>query len=647
MQHEGAASPTQSSQHASAEEDIKPWPPSPPSSTSPHPSSTVLPSPFTPSLLHTTYTFVMSLLLSAFSLFVSCRWRGLLPLYRRVDLPGFRGFAVVELLLIAAYAAVNAYYLTPLLWSMLYPHSDLPSYMLAMVRASVRLGTVGTWNVLALWLPVTRHSVWNYALGISFDRSLWYTHGPALSFPDLSALQPTLTLPLPFLSLCPPRVPRYHIWLSRTALFILALHALGLYAWTLYKHTFVSELTAGGWTGKVPTGEIALAGGLFLLLTSIQRLRRRCWELFLRAHYVGLIVFTVFSMLHDPLVVRVSLAGVVLYGVDVLMRCWQWTRPVVVVDLRVLDGDVTRVEWSSPHFRFKAGQFVMVCIPLLSPFEWHPYSISSAPHHRTVVLHSQRRGEWTTRLQQLARTFDPSNLPRMYVEGPYGSLSLPLPLYRHVLLVSGGLGVTPMLSVYHDLRKRRGGGERGGMDAVRFVWAMRDERLIDSVWRDIEALHHRDGEYQPPVTPSMSSPSSSSSCPSSLSSALLAPIPPSSPSSPSAFRPFFHITSSSSSSSSSSATAPRDVEEGSATGGWEVAKGRPPLTSMFCSMKEQLRASATAGGSVRCAVLVCGPDALIRRCRRLCLQQSDRAWCGAAGGRGRVCFDMHEETYAW
>ena len=92
--------------------------------------------------------------------------------------------------------------------------------------------------------------------------------------------------------------------------------------------------------------------------------------------------------------------------------------------------------------------------------------------------------------------------------------------------------------------------------------------------------------------------------------------------------------------------APRDEEEGSTTRGWSVAKGRPPLSSMFCSMKETLRASAAAGGSVRCAVLVCGPDALIRRCRRLCLQHSDSGWSAACGG-GRVSFDLHEESYQW
>ena len=540
-------------------------------------------------------SILTSLLTSAWSYFLFVRWGLLLPLYRRVDLPGLRGFAVVELLVIAAYLSVNAYYLGPFLLAFVTPQSDYPSYMLAMVRAAFRLGTVGTWNVLALWLPITRHSIWNYAIGISFDRSAWY-----------------------------------HVWVSRIALSILALHGLGLYAWMLWKGTFLQELTAGGLKGKVPTGELAMLGGLLILVTSLECVRRRSWELFIRAHYVGLLLFTVFSLLHDHMVWKVTLAGLALFGVDWLVRLVNWTRPVQVLDMRVLEGGVTRVEWRSPGFNFEPGQFVLVCFPLLSPFEWHPYSLSSSPHHPSIVVHSKRRGEWTTRLEVLARGFEAGKSPRMFVEGPYGALTLPLPLYRHVLLVSGGMGVTPMLSIYHHLHAGHWGigveGRGVEMAAVRFVWSVRDARLIDSVWGDIERLHAA-APLSPPALPDPQ---------------------PRSPTSD-AFCPVFHVT--------SAASARREEEAGERMK-WAVASGRPPLASIFAAMKRDMaEAGEEAGdggegqervggeGRLRCAVLVCGPEALIQRCRRLCIRHSDHRW-QTAGGRS-VRFDLHEETYQW
>ena len=558
---------------------------------------------------------------------LSVRWALLFPhLYQRVDLPGLRGFAVVELLVIFSYLSVNAYYLSPLLHSFVAPQQDFSSYMVAMVRGSFRLGVVGTWNVLALWLPITRHSIWNYFLGISFDRALFY-----------------------------------HIWISRLALAVLTLHGVGLFAWMCWKGQLWKDLSEGGVTGKVPSGSIALLGGLILVATSVAFVRRRWWELFIRCHYVGLIVFTVFSLLHDRMVLSVTIAGVALFGVDCLIRCFQWSRPVQVLDLRVMTGgrgDISRLEWrmsapsslasttastSSPTaFHFSPGQFVLVCIPLLSPFEWHPYSISSSPHHPTVVLHSQRKGKWTTRLEALAKSFDPAHPFRMYVEGPYGALTLPLPRYRHVMLVSGGLGVTPMLSVYHHLREghRKEGEVEGrrqegrGMEKVDFVWSMRDRGLIDSVWNDLERLYEATASTSPFTTAS-------------------APLPPSSPPSfPSsdAFHSFFHVT-------SSSFTGPLEEVGVRGTAKWSMANGRPPLNALFAAMKREMTAfkertaaedPSRPAGSVRCAVLVCGGEALIHRCRRLCGRHSDRAWrCGGTGKNGGCFFDLHEEIYQW
>ena len=32
-----------------------------------------------------------------------------------------------------------------------------------------------------------------------------------------------------------------------------------------------------------------------------------------------------------------------------------------------------------PHFAFKPGDYIFVNIPAIATFEWHPYTISSAP----------------------------------------------------------------------------------------------------------------------------------------------------------------------------------------------------------------------------------------------------------------------------
>ena len=44
-----------------------------------------------------------------------------------------------------------------------------------------------------------------------------------------------------------------------------------------------------------------------------------------------------------------------------------------------------------PHFAFKPGDYIFINIPAIATFEWHPYTISSAPEQGS---HSLRDHNW-------------------------------------------------------------------------------------------------------------------------------------------------------------------------------------------------------------------------------------------------------------
>ncbi|NXO68861.1 NOX5 oxidase, partial [Phainopepla nitens] len=63
-------------------------------------------------------------------------------------------------------------------------------------------------------------------------------------------------------------------------------------------------------------------------------------------------------------------------------------------------------------FCFQPGDYVFLNVPAVAAFEWHPFSISSAPEQPgTLWLHIRARGQWTTRLfeffQQLGSCPEP------------------------------------------------------------------------------------------------------------------------------------------------------------------------------------------------------------------------------------------------
>ncbi|NXY15826.1 NOX5 oxidase, partial [Atrichornis clamosus] len=70
-------------------------------------------------------------------------------------------------------------------------------------------------------------------------------------------------------------------------------------------------------------------------------------------------------------------------------------------------------------FRFRAGDYLYLNIPAIAAYEWHPFSISSAPEQpETLWLHIRSLGQWTTKLYEY---FQQLELPSPEQESSSGS----------------------------------------------------------------------------------------------------------------------------------------------------------------------------------------------------------------------------------
>ena len=67
-----------------------------------------------------------------------------------------------------------------------------------------------------------------------------------------------------------------------------------------------------------------------------------------------------------------------------------------------LPGGVVRIQWDKKDFTYVGGQYVFICVPALSLWEWHPFSLSSHPTQDKVTLHVRVLGNWTRRLYNMA-----------------------------------------------------------------------------------------------------------------------------------------------------------------------------------------------------------------------------------------------------
>eukprot|EP00662_Eupelagonemidae_sp_cell21_P008015 gene8015-17145_t len=166
------------------------------------------------------------------------------------------------------------------------------------------------------------------------------------------------------------------------------------------------------------------------------------------------------------------------------MSCMRYPRDATLIPL---PSDVVRVLIPKGEgFEYKGGQYVFIAVPELSMFEWHPFSLSSAPHQGDISLHVRVLGGWTRRLRDLSLKGGGAGLRvRVLLDGPYGApgVDLDSDRYKCVLCVSGGIGITPLQSVTNDLIAQHRAGRP--LRHIYFVWSVRDKFMLDAMHRGL------------------------------------------------------------------------------------------------------------------------------------------------------------------
>jgi NADPH oxidase len=230
------------------------------------------------------------------------------------------------------------------------------------------------------------------------------------------------------------------------------------------------------------TGSIALIAMIALVVPSIFAIFRRWFfELWYIPHVISAMVALIFAIIHGAGTVVVVL---IWWGIDlatryILMAGFLYPHKA---SLRSLPGDIVELSFPKPaSFEYDAGQFVMIAVPKLGFASFHPFTVSSSPHQDTVTIHIKVLGNWTKRLQKLARKGESE--VSILMEGPYSKLAVDIndcKRYKMIMLVSGGIGVTPMYSIGNDLLHQIENDERD-IKKMKFIWSIRSMDLHDSM----------------------------------------------------------------------------------------------------------------------------------------------------------------------
>jgi len=173
---------------------------------------------------------------------------------------------------------------------------------------------------------------------------------------------------------------------------------------------------------------------------------------------------------------------VLAYAIERALRWRRHSQEVEIVDLAGLSSGVSRVAIRCPpDFRHLAGDYAFLRIPALARYEWHPFTISSAPGRPNITFHIRSEGDWTKALRRLVdlRRGNVTQPPLIaYLDGPFGSSNTQIFKSRYPVLIGAGIGVTPYASVLESL-VTRANEEVTDLKKLYFFWLNRESRCFE------------------------------------------------------------------------------------------------------------------------------------------------------------------------
>uniref|UniRef100_A0A4W3IEX4 NAD(P)H oxidase (H2O2-forming) n=1 Tax=Callorhinchus milii TaxID=7868 RepID=A0A4W3IEX4_CALMI len=172
---------------------------------------------------------------------------------------------------------------------------------------------------------------------------------------------------------------------------------------------------------------------------------------------------------------------------------------IAVLNAELLPSGVIHLEFKRPQdFTYKSGQWVRIASLNLGSNEYHPFTLTSAPHEETLSLHIRAVGPWTIRLRE---TYSPENVllhggyPKLFLDGPFGEGHQEWNQFEVSILVGGGIGVTPFASILKDLVFKSTINSKVFCKKIYFIWVTRTQKQfewMENIIREVEDIDQTD-----------------------------------------------------------------------------------------------------------------------------------------------------------
>ena len=210
-----------------------------------------------------------------------------------------------------------------------------------------------------------------------------------------------------------------------------------------------------GWTGLTALSSFYIIG-----LLSMPQVRRYSYEIFQLGHLLMFVMLTMLCIHGTAQLLQWAMLGYFLAIPFLLVILERGHRFIVgfhriPATAEVLDKQTVCITATIPprrHFPYEAGQYVLLQVPAVSLFQWHPFTISACVDNR-MQLHIKTGGDWTGRIRDLCGASGTADI-KIGIDGPFGAPAQRFYNFDHSIIMGSGIGVTPFSGILTDLQAR-------------------------------------------------------------------------------------------------------------------------------------------------------------------------------------------------
>ncbi|CAH1766896.1 15001_t:CDS:2 [Entrophospora sp. SA101] len=251
-------------------------------------------------------------------------------------------------------------------------------------------------------------------------------------------------------------------------------------------------------SGPGATGYVMLVSLLIMVITATDNQRHRNFNRFWYSHHLFVAFFGAwafhgaFCMIkpdRPPFCSDIAvfwkywIASGTIYIGERILREIRARQNTYISKVVMHPSRVVEIQIKKKNIVTKAGQYIFLCCPAISILEWHPFTLTSAPEEDYISVHIRTVGDFTKalakklgcdfeeeeRLRKKAgsenrakSTYDGIDisinspelkkvLPRVMIDGPFGSASEDVFKFEVSILIGAGIGVTPFASILKSI----------------------------------------------------------------------------------------------------------------------------------------------------------------------------------------------------